>query len=124
MSEMATNFEPDSIAPDTPDSLPLGIGFVRTEPLDAMLRAERLPPPSLNIDVPSGASDPSRAQPVIANTSSLRLQAVKMRVDLAELLIAKHDEIVASGDAGAIEGLNEVNRFLVHCEHLRLLKEA
>ncbi|MEL7093562.1 MAG: hypothetical protein AAFN94_17685 [Pseudomonadota bacterium] len=102
----------------------LRLGLVPREALDTMLKLERLPPPVLSYakstQGPRGA--PAYGTDPQANTR--RLQAAKMQLDLAQLVLAREDDIVATGDPDVIAGLNEVNRFLLHSAHLRLLQES
>lgn len=97
------------------------LGFVRQEPLDTMLKLERLPPPVLYYGDSSSAT--GRVQTSDPNSNARRHQSIKMRLDLAELVLQSEEKILNSGDTGVIDGLNEVYRFLLHTEHLRLLQE-
>lgn len=123
MNDLSTDVTADNAAPSL-DTQATRLGFVRHEPLDTMLKLERLPPPVLSSAAEGDLSGQAHARPASPNTNARRHQSIKMRLELAELILSSEDKILASGDSGAIEGLNEVHRFLLHSEHLRLLQES
>lgn len=121
-----SDLSPNSIAErsDTHDLPPLRLGFVRNEPLDTMLKLARLPPPILSYDKSAAGQSNGTLHFSNSAANALRLQTARMQIDLAQLVLAREDAIAASNDQNVIAGLEEVNRYLLHCAHLRLLQEG
>lgn len=124
MNNLGSDLAADRSALDPLDTPAPQLGFVRHEPLDTMLKLERLPPPVLSFSGTGDAASRAHARPSNPDSNAHRHRSLKLRLDLAELVLSKEENIQNSGDAEVIEGLNEVHRFLLHSVHLRLLQES
>ena len=105
--------------PDTP------LGFVKSEPLISMLKVVRMPPPMLG-GARTGTGERTNAgKTPIAETASSekKLAAARLTLGLAELVLHRVTDIKALDDPQVQEGLEEVYRFLLDCEHLRAMRQ-
>lgn len=105
----------------TPDTVNLGL--VTHEPLGSMFKTVRMPPPIFNApnlgtkaSLAAKTNDPSTRH-------SRKLEATGLLLKLAELVIRREQDIAVGTDPDVRQGFEEVYKFLLHHEHLRMLRQ-
>lgn len=116
---------PDLAAPDLagdhPADLPLGL--VLREPLSSLLKTVRMPPPILNAPIGDAKVDAARYLVEPFGRSARELQATRLVLDLAGLVIRREPEFALAQEPVVRQGFEEVYKFLLQSEHLRMMRQ-
>ena len=99
------------------------LGLVAYEPLMSMLKVERTPPPVFvdSLLLYPNEQTSRSALPVVSDRQ--RLAEARFRVELSQLVIGLEEKVAETNDPKVTAGFDEVCRFLMHSEHLRILQQ-